>query len=159
MKNLSVILLLCVLFGCNTQKEVEEKKVELSEEKKVALAEQEEVALAEQEEVEFTEISLATLINDVVNGGLFYEEKHIKIRAVVKEMRGIGMKLETLPPKVKFNVSPNDFPMDLEEISKMSEEWAKKYKVGESYTFKLYVFDINHTINLNIHHIHTLLFE
>ena len=159
MKNLSVILLLCVLFGCNTQKEVEEKKVELSEEKKVELAEQEEVELAEQEEVEFTEISLATLINDVVNGGLFYEEKHIKIRAKVKEIRTISMKLETHRPNVIFHVSPNGFPKDAEELSKMSEEWAKKYKVGESYTFKLHVLQINYAINLDLHQIHTFLFE
>ena len=149
-------MLLCVLFGCNTQKEVEEKKVELSEEKEVALAEQEEVALVEQEEVEFTEISLATLINDVVNGGLFYEEKHIKIRAVVKETGLFNMMLETHRPKVFVHVLPNDFPKDAEELSKRLEDSAKKYKVGEAYTFKLYVRDINYTINW---HIHTLLFE
>ena len=114
------------------------------------------MALAEQEKVEFTEISLVTLINDVVNGGLFYEEKHIKIRATVKEMESISMMLETHRPKVFFYVLPKDPPKDLEEYSKMGEESAKKYKVGESYTFKLYVRDINATINW---HIHTLLFE
>ena len=150
-------------FGCNTQKEVEEKKVELSEEKEVALAEQEEVELVEQEEVElveqeeveFTEISLATLINDVVNGGLFYEEKHIKIRAVVKETGLFNMMLETHRPKVFVYVFFG-FPKDAEELSKRLEDSAKKYKVGEAYTFKLYVRDINYTINW---HIHTLLFE
>ena len=123
MKFLSVILLLCVLFGCNTQKEVEHKKVE------------------------FTEISLPTLINDVVNGGLFYEEKHIKIRAVVKEYSLVGMQLETHRSNVFIYVPPN-----------MSNE----YKGGESYTFKLYVHNIDYTLFTGRPpnwHIHTLLSE
>ena len=181
MKFLSVILLLCVLFGCNTQKEVEQEEVELSEQEEVELSEQEEVELSEQEEVElseqeevelseqeeveFTEISLPTLINDVVDGGLFYEEKHIKIRAIVKEMGSISMMLETHRQAIFFYVLPKVLPKDAEELSKMSEESAKKYKVGESYTFKLYVRDINYTVNYRTRltsanwHIHTLLFE
>ena len=55
LKFLSVILLLCVLFGCNTQKEVEEKEVELSEEKEVELSEEKEVELSEEKEVELSE--------------------------------------------------------------------------------------------------------
>ena len=119
------------------------------------LAEQEEVELAEQEEVEFTEVSLATLINDVVNGGLFYEEKHIKIRAKVKKRGIFLMMLETRRPKVFLYVLPKDLPRNAEELSKISGETAKNYKVGESYTFKLYVRDINYTFNW---HIHTLLY-
>ena len=110
MKFLSVILLLCVFFGCDTKEK------------------------AEQGKEEFIEVSMPTIVNDVVGGGLLYEEKHIKIRAEVKGFIQGSIELQTHYPNVYFFLKDKENP-----------ETIKQYKEGESYTFKLYVYDIDYT--------------
>lgn len=119
MKLLSIILLLSVLFCCDTPKEEEQNPAEL----------------AKQEEPEYIEISMPTLINDVVNGGLFYEDKRVKIRARVK-LGGI----ETFRPNVYIHAA----------------RIGEKYEVGENHTVKLHIYkiDYTHLIRRTNWHIH-----
>lgn len=131
LKLLSIILLLSILICCDTQKEAEVVK-------------QEEPKVVKQEEPEFIEISMATLVNDVINGGRFYEDKYIKIRGRVVE-GSLTNTIETHRPNVFIY---------------MSNIILGNYKVGESYTFKLHVWKIDYThisARLTNWHIHTLI--
>lgn len=128
MKLVSIILVLSVLFCCDTPKKAEEKEAEI--------VKQEESEIVKQEEPEYIEISLPTLINDVINGGLFYEDKRVKIRARVKK---IG-KIETFRPNVHIYISG----MGLE------------HEVGKNHTMKLHIhkIDYTHLIRSTNWHIH-----
>ena len=107
-----VLFLLAIFFACETK---EKEPVEPT--------------------IEFTEISMPTIVNDVVAGGLFYEKKHIKIRAEIKELHPTGaIELQTHRPNAFFTiVEENPEP-----------EMVGKYKKGEAYTLKLYVNTIKY---------------
>ncbi len=86
------------------------------------------------ETVEFTEISMPTIVNDLVGGGLLYEDKHIKIRAKIEEITPRGsIKLHTHHQRIFFHTYTIENP-----------EILKQYEVGKSYTFKLHVYGISH---------------
>ena len=96
MKLVSIILVLSVLFCCDTRKE----------------------------EPEYIEISLPTLINDVINGGLFYEDKHVKIRA---------------------RVTRGGIETGRRNVYIYAARIGEKYEVGKTHTVKLHIYKIDYT--------------
>ena len=82
------------------------------------------------------EVSMSEVVRDAINGGDLYENEKIKIRATVLFDRADldyvgGISLETGYWDVDFFVTDYENPQSL-----------NRYKSGKSYTFKLYIEDI-----------------
>ena len=123
-----ILVLIVIFVACETKEK--EQVVETKEKEQV------------EPTIEFTEISMPTIVNDVVAGGLFYEEKHIKIRAEIKDyfvaddsngnITSGSITLQTHHPDVYFYLSNVENP-----------EILGQYKQGGTYTFKLYVYNVD----------------
>lgn len=77
---------------------------------------------------------MSEVVRDAINGGDLYENEEVKIRATVEFDRSdlnYGITLETRNRYVSFFVSDFDNPNSL-----------NRYRSGESYTFTLYIEDV-----------------
>ncbi|MCY3552712.1 MAG: hypothetical protein OXH39_19825 [Candidatus Poribacteria bacterium] len=87
------------------------------------------------------EVSMSEVVNDAINGGDLYENEKIRIKATVLFDRadldyGGGISLETGYWDVTFFITDYESPKSL-----------NRYRSGRTYTFTLYIEDIEFDVD------------